>query len=131
MNIEDIKQQINELSKMHEAIDEMSIGDLKDAELIEIEAENLIVDYCEYHCYMIHGFPTEKRKGLDEGLGEEYFSRERFQLYLDSLAIEKDDVAEIWWYYNKIFWPDWFNSKEGFLNQIKEQLKSGYYDIEL
>jgi hypothetical protein len=131
MSIEDVKQEISELAKMHEAIDEKTISDFNDAEYIELMAEESIIAYCEHNGYLINGFPTEKRQQFSEEDQEEYFCRERFQLYLDSLALEKDDVAEIWWFYNKSFWPDCFKTKENFLEQIKEQLESGFHDIEL
>ena len=116
---------------MHEAIDEKAISDFKDAEYIELMAEELIIAYCENNGYMINGFPTDKRQQLSEEEQEEYFCRDRFNLYLDSLSIEKDDVAEIWWFYNKTFWPDCVDTKEKLLEQIKEQLESGSHDIEL
>ena len=93
MIIEDVKKEISELAKMHEAIDEKTISDFKDAEYIEIMAEELIIAYCEHNGYMINGFPTDKRQELSEEEQEEYFCRDRFNLYLDSLSIEKDDVA--------------------------------------
>ncbi len=36
MSIEDVKQEISELAKMHEAIDEKTISDFNDAECIEL-----------------------------------------------------------------------------------------------
>jgi len=109
------------------------------AELIEMQAEDLIVDYCERQGYLINGFPTEMRKLFDdeeldeelEELEEEYFCRERFRLYLDTLALEKEDVAELWWFYHHIFWPDWGVNKDEFLAEIKEDLENGSYDVEL
>jgi hypothetical protein len=131
MEIEAIKNKITELAKEHQAIDIPTVDEIQFAEMIEIEAEDLIVAYCEHQGYLISGFPTEKRKLVEEELEDDYFCRERFQLYLDTLAIEKDDVAEIWWHYNNSFWPDWAEEKVTFLNQIKENLESGSNDIEL
>jgi hypothetical protein len=131
MTVDKLKKEILELRELWEAIDEKTIGDFKDAEFIEIEAEDLIVSYCERQGYMVNGFPTEKRKILDEELHDDYFTRERFRLYLDSLSLEKNDVAELWWFYNKSFWPDWVDSKEAFIKEIKEQIENNVYDIEL
>ncbi len=131
MTAEDIKQEISELTKTHKAIDEKAISDFKNAEYIELMAEELIIAYCEHNGYMINGFPTDKRKLFEEDEEDEYFCRERFQLYLDSLAIEKDDVAEVWWFYHKSFWPECVETKEKFLEQIREQLESGFHDTEL
>lgn len=131
MEIEEIKRKITELTKDHDAIDLPITEELEFCEMIEIEAEDLIVAYCERQGYLINGFPTEKRKIVEEDLEEEYFCRERFQLYLDTLATQKDDVAEIWWHYNSSFWPDWAVEKDSFLIELKEQLEKGVYDIEL
>lgn len=137
MNIDEIKLEITELAKEHHAIDIPTIDEIQFAEMIEEEVTRLIVSYCEHNGYMINGFPTEKRKLLEiqeniEGEEvDEYFCHERFQLYLDCLALEKDDVAELLWFYNKSFWPDNFETKEGFIELINDQLKCGFYDIDL
>ncbi|MBP7641995.1 MAG: hypothetical protein KA767_01585 [Saprospiraceae bacterium] len=131
MEIEEIKHKITELAKKHQLIDLPTIDEIQFAEMIEIEAEDMIIAYCEQQGYLINGFPTEKRKIIEEEFEDDYFCRERFQLYLDTLAIEKDDVAELWWHYNNSFWPDWAVEKDKFLNEIKENLESGVYDIEL
>jgi hypothetical protein len=135
MTIEEIKQQITALAKKHQAVDsDMSaIDDIKDAELIEQEAIDIIVSYCEDNGYLINGFPTEKRKLLEEeGEDEEdYFCQERFLLYLDTLALEKKDVADIWWFFNQSFWPDLEETKAEFLERIEDQIASGFYDVEL
>jgi len=131
MTIDKIKKEILELRELWESIDEKTIGDFKDAELIEMEAEDLIVSYCEYKGYMINGFPTEKLKNFDEELDDEYFTQEHFRLYLDRLSLDKNDVAELWWFYNKSFWPDWVHSKEAFINEVKGRIESNFYDVEL
>lgn len=99
------------------------------AELIEEEVINLIVNYCEHHKNMINGFPYEKRElfktqsTFDNEEEDDYFSQERFQLYSDRLALEKDDVADLLWFYNNKFWPSSFESKEIFIELIKEQIE--------
>ncbi len=131
MEIEEIKHKITELAKEHQVVDLPIIDEIQFSEMIEIEAEDLIIAYCERQGYLINGFPTEKRKIVEEEFEDDYFCRERFQLYLDTLAIEKEDVAEIWWHYNNSFWPDWAVEKDSFLNELKENLENGVYDIEL
>jgi len=87
MEIEEIKHKITELSKEHQLIDLPTIDEIQFAEMIEIEAEDMIIAYCVQQGYLINGFPTEKRKTIEEEIEDEYFCRERFQLYLDTLAI--------------------------------------------
>ena len=44
----------------------------KDAELIEQEAEQIIVEYCEAKGYLVNGFPTEKRQLPEDELEEDW-----------------------------------------------------------
>jgi hypothetical protein len=137
MHIDEIKLKITELAKEHHSLDIPTIDEIQFAEIIEENATSLIVSYCEHNGYLINGFPTEKRilfKMQEDINGEEedeYFCQERYQLYLDRLALEKDDVAELWWFYSKSFWPNAFENKEMFLEIIKEQLECGFYEIDL
>lgn len=131
MNIDDIKKEITRLAKAHDALEEETLDDVKYAELMEMEAEDLLVEYCEKRGYQVNGFPMEASKILDEELDDDYFSRERFRLYLDTLATQKEDVAEIWWFCNRSFWPDVIGSKTEFIEVLKHQLRSGFYDVEL
>jgi hypothetical protein len=131
MNVEEIVSKIKELAAQHLAIDEDGLDELKDAEQIECEAEQLIIDYCVAQNYLINGFPTEK-KTIAEDLDDDYFSRERYQLYLDSLLVEKEDVADLMWHYTSNFWPDYFESKEEYLETINHQIKCGvFYEVDL
>lgn len=125
-----IKIKIIQLAQNHHATDEKGIDELKDSELLEIDAENLIIAYCEEKKYLIKGFPTEKKKIKDQ-LDEDYFCRERYQYYLDCLTIEKKDVVELMWCYVSCFWPDYFKSKQEYILTIKGQLNSGvFYEID-
>ena len=129
MKMEEIVAKIKELSVKHHAIDEVGLDEIKDAEQIECEAEQVIIDYCARQNYLINGFPTEKL-ALADDLEDDYFSRERFQLYLDSLVVEKDDVADLMWNYTSNFWPDYFDSKEEYIETIHHQIKSCvFYDV--
>ena len=48
--------------------------------------EELIIENCVSQGYLVNGFPTEKRKLSEEELGEDYFCRERYQLYLGQVV---------------------------------------------
>lgn len=130
MFIEEIKLRINILAQKHKSNDEYGIDEFEDSELLELEAENLIIDYCEEKIYLIEGFPTEKKKIKDE-LDEDYFCRERYRYYLDRMTVEKEDVADLMWCYVSCFWPDYFKSKQEYILTIKGQLNSGvFYEID-
>jgi hypothetical protein len=129
MFIEEIKLRINILAQKHKSNDEYGIDEFEDSELLELEAENLIIAYCEEKIYLIEGFPTKKKKIKDE-LDEDYFCSERYNYYLDRLTVEKKDVADLMWCYVSSFWPDYFESKEVYLLAIDEQLNSGvFYEV--
>ena len=131
MNFEKIKLDIQSIALSHKSITEDDLDGLEEAELLELEAEKLIIAYCEQNQYLINGFPTEKKKIEDE-LDEDYFCRDRYQLYLDTLAMTKNDVADLLWCYSSNFWPATFKSKEEYIQTIKEQIESGvFYDVDL
>lgn len=131
MKLDEIKKEILFLADKHQSIDENDLDAFDDADLIELRAERMIINYCEQQKYLINGFPTEKMKIEDE-LDEDYFCRERYQLYLDKLLVEKEDVAELMWCFTSSFWPDSFESKEYYIQCIKEQLESGvFYEVDL
>ena len=136
MNLEDIKQKISHLAQKHSSIAENDLSDFGNAEILESEAFHLIVDYSESQGYLINGFPTEIRNRYendeisDEEYDEDYFCLERYELYLDTLTLQKDDVAELMWHYANSFWPDQFESKEDYIESIKIQIESGvFYDV--
>ncbi len=132
MNIEIIvvlKSKIIELSLEHKLIGD-NLDDYKDSDLIEIEAEQLVVSYCESNVYLVNGFPIKKKILPVEDLEEDYFCRERYKLYLDTLAIQKEDVSELMWCYVSSFWEDQFSSKDEYIQNLKDNIDSGvFYDI--
>ena len=131
MNIDTIKNKITELSREHHSIDGEGLNTIKTVEMLESEAQDLIIDYCENSNYLINGFPTLKKQMAEE-YDEDYFSIDRYQLYLDKLTLEKDDVAQLTWCYVSSFWPDQFETKEEFIENISHQINSSnFYDVDL
>jgi hypothetical protein len=132
MDSTDIIKKIHELGLRHANIQEIGIDEFKEAELLEIQAEDLIISYCEEKGYQINGFPMDKRLLSEYELEEDYFSRARFQLYLDMLTLEKDDVAELTWCIVSVFWPNQFTDKQEYLMTLKGQIECGvFYDVHL
>lgn len=130
MTTQEIENSISELAKKHAAINEENIGDISYAELLESQAQDLIIAFCEAKGYLVNGFPTEKRQ--IEELYDDDLSQEYFLLYLDILTYQKEDVAELTWYYTESFWPETFASKEEFIAQAKERAESdSFYDVSL
>jgi hypothetical protein len=129
LNKDEIILKLIDLAKKHKATGD-NIDDYVFFELIESEAEELIIDYCEDKGFLVNGFPTEKRQIPEEELDEDYFCRERYQLYLDTLTTQDEDVAELMWFYVNSFWENQFDSKEEYLQSIKDNLNDGgFYNI--
>ena len=130
--IEGIKNKITLFSDNYHKINEKSIDEFKDAELIEKQVEDLIIDYCVENNYLVNGFPTEKKNSPIEELDDDYFCRERYQLYLDQLVIHHGDVADLMWHFVKSFWPNQFESKSCYVETLKQQIESGvFYDLDI
>lgn len=129
--IENIKARISELARRHQETND-DLDGMKESELLEAMAEDLIIEYCGANGYTVNGFPTNKksiRQIEDEG---DNFSRERYRFYLDSLSCSNEDVAELTWHYTSSFWPDSYQTKTEYLESTKENLESGVlYDFEL
>ena len=131
MTKEQIKNKIEVLAKQYHQADEEELG-FEIIYLYEQEALNCIVQFCESKGFLINGFPTHKRLIIPEEEQGDYFTDERFQFYLDCLVIEKEDIADLMWNYTSKFWPDYFESKEVYIETINFQLNSSnFYDVNL
>jgi hypothetical protein len=126
---DEIKGRILLLSQKHKSTGD-ELDDFTESELIEQEAERLIVDYCVNKGYLINGFPTEKKLLPIEELEEDYFCRERYQLYLDTLSTKYDDVAELTWHYVSCFWEEQYDNKEDYVQSLIDTLGL-FYDVKL
>jgi hypothetical protein len=131
---ETIKQNILSLSKQHHALGELDedLLDYNEAEIIEQNAIGLIIDYCVKQAYFINGLPNADWRKTDEDVFEHEVQQEKLQLYLDTLTLQKDDVADLTWTFVASFWPGEFENKESYLEHIKERLDStGFYSVTL
>jgi hypothetical protein len=133
MNIHEIKRQIKDLAEKHLAVQMPELYDeMLAVEFLEAQALQLLIDYCEEKGYEIDGFPTQKRKLIEEEDQDEdeYFTQERYELYICLLTLEKEDVAELYWFYQNSFWPDYHESQMDFIQHLKNQIESGFFQIE-
>ncbi len=106
--LKQIKNQILELHKEWDAIpdDEDSFDGLKDAEIIESEVQDLILDFCAERKYTIDDLTIEKLKALYEEDEDELFPYESWLQLIELLALTHDDVAQLLWFYYHTFWPE-------------------------
>lgn len=130
MDVLSIKQKITSLAKEHSDIDD-SLDGVKYAEIIELEAENLIISYCVERGYQVQGFPIDKMNSGSDEYDEDYFCIERYRMYLDSLALVHKDVADLLWHYSNSFWLNFYENQEAYIADIKHNLNTGaLYDID-
>ncbi len=131
MSIDQVKEKLNVLAKEHEVAPDDFDGAFYTA--IEEAAEDFIVAYCESKGYLVDGFPTEKRKYFENAEEndemDDYFCRERFQLYLALLTIAKPDVAELMYYYESQFYYSLYDDFENYIEVVKESIHS--FDVTL
>jgi hypothetical protein len=106
--LKQIKTQILELHKQWDAIpdDDDSLDGFKDAEIIESEVQDLILDFCEKRKYTINGLTIEKLKTLYEEDEDKLFPYESWLEVIEQLALTHDDVVELLWFFYHTFWPD-------------------------
>lgn len=129
--IKNIKKDIEKLGLKHSMLDE-SLDSVAFAEALEIEALEVIFAYCIQLDYVINGFSPTALKDYHEDDGDLFEFEEKLRLYLDLVAIEKDDVFELYSHYHSIFWPDFVETKSEFKERIQQQLASGkFYNVEL
>lgn len=123
MDTDEIRAEISRLAKEHEKDDDENF------EIFESSAEQMIISYCEEKDYKINGFPHDKTE--PEDAEEDYFSYERYRKYLYTLVIEKDDVADLMWFYVDSFWPEWFKNKQEMIEDFKNIInESPYKDLD-
>lgn len=123
-NLEKIKSKIIELSNDYNRIQETDLEDIKDAEILEYEALELIIEYCENKKYLINGFPTEKKQNPEYEWDDDYFCRERYIHYINLLSVDNDDISDILFLYYDSFWrTEITRSKEIFMEFIKNEIE--------
>lgn len=130
-NIKDLFDKITALALKHKAIGN-EIDDIEESSWLEYAAFEYISEYCEAAGLQVEGFPHQKRAlALDvDDFDEDYFCQERFLLYVDTLSLQNETVANLNWHYVSSFWPDEFSSKADFLASIKARIESGvFYDV--
>jgi hypothetical protein len=130
MTKQETKNKIEALAKQYHQADEDKLG-FEIIYLYEREALNSIVHYCECKGYLINGFPTQKRLIITEEEQEDYFNDERFQYYLDLLSLQKEEIAELNYTYQKSFWPYSIGTFDEFIASIQFQINSSnFYEVD-
>lgn len=122
--ISQIKEKIVEIHQKWSAVGD-SLSDFKHAEYYEQEVIDLLIAYCEEQKYEVEGFPFVHRKlsKTNKDFDDDYFT-ERNELYLNSVANEKNDVFDLYHFYSNLFWPDFCETEEDTRNSIQMAIQT-------
>jgi hypothetical protein len=122
--ISQIKEKIVEIHQKWSTLGD-SLSEFKHAEYYEQEVIDLLMTYCEEQQYEVEGFPFVHRKlsETNEEFDDDYFT-ERNELYLNSVANEKNDVFDLYHFYSNLFWPDFCETEEDTRNSIQTKIQS-------
>lgn len=104
---EDLKNLINELSLDFIELEENDINDLKIVEEIEFEVQELILDFAIEQGY------------VSENDVNEINNKSKL---LDLLTVNNPIICDITWFYISRFFPDFYESKDEFLEMCKVNL---------
>ena len=104
---EDLKNLINELSLDFIELEENDINDLKIVEEIEFEVQELILDFAIEQGY------------VSENDVNEINNKSKL---LDLLTVNNPIICDITWFYISRFYPDFYESKDEFLEMCKVNL---------
>lgn len=106
--MDQLKTLILKLHKEWDAIpdNDVSLDGFKNTESIENDVQHLILDYCEKRKYTSQGLSIGKLKALYEEDEDELFPYDSWLEVIEQIALNKDDVAELLWFYHHTFWPE-------------------------
>lgn len=124
--IHNLCSEMKDLGARHANISAEGLDELREAELLEAAAENLILAYCKKRLYRVGEFPFKQEEQEEE---EDVFepTQEHYRLYLLTLVLRKPDVALLMYTYEAAFWPGEDRNMDHFLEAVKEELDSGLY----
>jgi hypothetical protein len=101
-SLQQIKDEIVDLSAKFHLINENDLDSLKKVELIEMEIFELIIDFA-----------------FEQNIIKEKNDIEFNQRIINRLSVENEVVFNLNWFYTKLFYPDFYENKEEFLEMIK------------
>lgn len=134
--VTEIKKIKNEIISIHKTWlinNDDFLEDLKFAEINEQQVREILTTYCESKNYEVNGFPNKHRElGITNyNYDCDYFTWERWELYLQTLAMEREDVFELYFFYNNLFWPYSAETKEQFKAQLPFDITNSDVDFEI
>jgi len=109
------KKQIIDIHSMWLKVGD-GIDDIKDAEYYEWQVKQVLLNYNISQNYDVDGFPFlhKELSKTNQDIDEDYFY-DRYDLYLYKLANEKEDSFDLYKFYLKLFWPEFFDMDDEYI----------------
>jgi hypothetical protein len=119
----ELKNQLLLLADAHKAEE----VDLQDAEIIERSALKLITEFIVSND-LLQGVNL----GIEIPSDFTQLSTDKLSFMVDSISLTNDIVLDLNWTVKLAFWNDEFESKEDYLEMLKEMIqnKGSFYDLE-
>ena len=112
---------LTQLAEMHKATGD-ELEDIKDSDSIEMDAWEIVYQYCFDKDYMPPVKFIENKPAFDD---DNTFGEKKW--FIDTLIVSHDDVAEISYHLVSKFWPEEFSSKEDFIESTEAYLEASLY----
>ena len=109
---------LTQLAEQHKSTGD-ELEDIKDSDSIEMEAQEMIYQYCLDMNYKTPLKFLENKPDFDD---DNTFGEKKW--FIDTLIISHADVAEISYHLVSKFWPEEFSSKEDYIESVFAYLES-------
>jgi len=112
---------LTRLAEQHKSTGD-ELEDIKDSDSIEMDAWEIIYQYCIDMNYKTSLKLLEKKPVFED---DNTFGEKKW--FIDSLIVSNADIAEISYHLVSQFWPEEFSSKEDFIVSTEAYLKASLY----
>ena len=117
----ELYNKLTQLAEQHKSTGN-ELEDIKDSDSIEMEAWEIIYQYC-----LDLDYKTPLKLLENKPYFEEDNTFEEKKWFIDTLIVSYADVAEISYHLVSKFWPEEFSSKEDFIESTEAYLEASLY----
>jgi len=110
--------ELTRLAEQHKLTGD-DLEDVKDSDSIEMDAWEVVYQYCLDRDYKTRQKFLENKPAFEE---DNKFGEKKW--FIDTLIVSHADVAEIAYHLVSKFWPEEFSSKEDYIESVIEHLES-------
>ena len=114
----ELYNKLTQLAEQHKSTGD-ELEDIKDSDSIEMDAWEVVYQYCLDRGYKTPQKFLENKPVFDD---DNTFGEKKW--FIDNLIVSNADVAEIAFDLVSKFWPEEFSSKEDYIESVIEHLES-------